>query len=264
MKLKDKVAVITGGSRGLGKAIAEGFLKEGAVVVITATNEDKLCSTAKELSTLGKIEAIRMDVLQYDRVQKTMGKILDKYGRVDILVNNAGISSGPRGSGALLLEQHVSTSTTGAQIVDMTAERFDRVLEVNLKGVFACAKAVVSSMIENGYGRIINMSSVTAHNGSFGQANYAASKAGIISLTQTWAKELGKNGITVNAVAPGYTMTEMISVIPDRLLEIIKDRTPLNRLGKPEETAAACVYLASDEAGFVNGAVLKIDGGIVL
>ena len=263
MKLKDKIAVITGGSRGIGKAIAQRFLEEGATVIITATHEDQLLQTAEELSKLGKIEGVRMDVSQFGEVQETLQKIIEKYGRVDILVNNAGIPSGVRGSGAAFRQYHV-TSTSGAQLVDMSEERFDQVIEVNLKGAFACAKAVAGSMIEHGYGRIINMSSITAHNGSFGQTNYAASKAGIISMTQTWAKELGRSGITVNSVAPGYIMTEMIQTTPEEVLHLIKEKTPLNRLGKPEEIAAACAYLASDDAGFVTGTVLKVDGGLVL
>ena len=264
MKLKDKVAVITGGSRGLGKAIARAYLEEGAVVIITARNQETLRATVEELSPLGRIEGISMDVSEFSSVQDTIGGIAEKYGRVDILVNNAGIPAGPRGSGAELYKQQAGPTTSGALLVDMTEEQFDRVITVNLKGVFACAKAAAGPMIERGYGRIINMSSVTAHNGSFGQTNYAATKAGIIAMTQTWAKELGKKGVTVNAVAPGYTATEMIGSAPAEVLDTIRERTPVNRLGRPEEMAAACVYLASDEAAFVNGAVLKIDGGIVL
>ncbi len=245
MKLKDKIAIITGGSRGLGKAIAQKFLEEGAVVIITATKEDKLRETAEELSILGKIEGVVMNVSQFDDVQKTIGSMIEKYGRVDILVNNAGI-------------------TADSQMVHMTEEQFDSVIAVNLKGVFNCTKAVAGSMIENGYGRIINISSVTAHNGNFGQTNYTASKAGVIAMTQTWAKELGKKGITVNAVAPGYTLTEMVEAVPEKAIAAIKEKTPVRRLGKPEEIAAACVYLSSDEAGFVTGAVLKVDGGLIL
>ena len=245
MKLKGKIAVITGGSRGLGKAIAKKFLEEGAVVIITATKEDKLRETAEELSKLGNIEGMVMNVSQFDDVQKIIGKITEKYGVVDILVNNAGI-------------------TADSQLVNMTEAQFDSVIAVNLKGVFNCAKAVVGNMIEHGYGRIINISSVTAHNGNFGQTNYTASKAGVIAMTQTWAKELGKKGITVNAVAPGYTLTEMVEAVPEKALEAIKEKTPVKRLGKPEEIAAACVYLSSDEAAFVTGVVLKVDGGLVL
>lgn len=245
MKLKDKIAVITGGSRGLGKAIAQKFLDEGAVVIITATKEETLRKTAEELSSLGRIEGFRMDVSKFAEVQETMGNIIEKYGRVDILVNNAGI-------------------TADAQLLKMTEEQFDSVIAVNLKGAFSCTKAVAGSMTENGYGRIINISSVTAHNGNFGQTNYVASKAGVIAMTQTWAKELGKKGITVNAVAPGYTLTEMVEAVPEKAIDAIKEKTPVKRLGKPEEIAAACVYLSSDEAAFVTGAVLKVDGGLVL
>lgn len=245
MKLKGKIAVITGGSRGLGKAMAKRFLEEGATVIVTATSEGNLKKAVEELSGLGSIEGVRMDVSHYAEVQEALAGILQKYGRVDILVNNAGI-------------------TSDAQLVKMTEEQFDKVVAVNLKGVFACTKAVVGAMTEQGYGRIINISSVTAHNGSFGQTNYAATKAGVISMTQTWAKELGKKGITVNSAAPGYTLTEMMETVPEKVLDSIKEKTPVKRLGNPEEIAGACVYLASEEAGFVNGAVLKIDGGLVL
>ena len=186
-----------------------------------------------------------MDVTQFSGVQKTMGNVIERYGRVDILVNNAGI-------------------TADAQLVNMTEAQFDAVVAVNLKGTFCCAKAVVGNMIAQGYGRIINIASVTAHNGNFGQTNYAATKAGVISMAQTWAKELGKKGITVNAVAPGYTATEMVSKVPEKTLDAIREKTPVKRLGKPEEIAGACAYLASDEAAFVNGAVLSIDGGLAL
>lgn len=264
MKLKDKIALITGGSRGLGREIARQFLEQGAVVIIAATSENNLRQATEELGKLGNIEGICMDVSQFGVVQETIAKLIKKYGRIDILVNNAGIPAGKKGSGASLLNQQAGTTTSGALIYDMAEEQFDKVIGVNLKGAFACAKAVVGNMLEHGYGRIINMSSITAHNGSYGQTNYAAAKAGIISMTQTWAKELGKKGITVNAVAAGYTLTDMISSVPQELLEIIKEKTPVKRLGKPEDIAAACVYLASDEAAFVNGAVLKVDGGLVL
>lgn len=264
MKLIDRVAVITGGSRGLGKAIAKAYLTEGATVIITARNPERLRETEAELKPLGRIEGVPMDVSKFGAVQDAMARIIDRYGHVDILVNNAGIPSGSRGSGASLYKQQAGPSTSGALLVDMTEEQFDRVIAVNLKGVFACARAIAGHMTGRGYGRIINMSSVTAHNGSFGQTNYAATKAGIIVMTQTWAKELGNKGVTVNAVAPGYTATEMIGHAPAEVIGAIEERTPLKRLGTPEEMAAACVYLASDDGAFVNGAVLNIDGGIVL
>jgi 3-oxoacyl-[acyl-carrier protein] reductase len=245
MKLKDKVVVVTGGSRGLGRAIAQRFLEEGAIVIITATKEHKLLKTVEELSELGRIEGILMNVERFSDVQKTLGSIIEKYGQVDILINNAGINA-------------------DSQLINMTEAQFDSVIDINLKGVFSCTKAVVNNMIERGYGRIINISSVTAHNGNFGQTNYTASKAGVIAMTQTWAKELGKKGITVNAIAPGYVLTEMVEAIPEKAIQAIEAKTPVKRLGKPEEIAAACVYLSSDEAAFVTGAVLKIDGGLVL
>ena len=199
----------------------------------------------EELSELGRIEGVLMNVSRFNEVQDTMKSIIEKYGRVDILINNAGI-------------------TADAQLINMMEDQFDSVIAVNLKGVFNCTKAVAGKMIEHGYGRIINISSVTAHNGNFGQTNYTASKAGVIAMTQTWAKELGKKGITVNAVAPGYTLTEMVEAVPEKAIEAIKEKTPVKRLGRPEEIAAACAYLSSDEAAFVTGAVLKIDGGLVL
>ena len=245
MRLTDKVAVITGAARGIGKAIAKRFVSEGATVIITDINATPLYHAVDELGAVGKTEGSLMNVTKYDSVQSIMGDIIKKYSRIDILVNNAGI-------------------TADAMLAKMTEQQFDSVMQVNLKGVFCCTKAVASSMTAHGYGRIINIASVTAHNGNFGQTNYAASKAGVISMTHTWAKELGKKGVTVNAVAPGYIMTEMMESVPEKILENIVAKTPARRLGKPEEVAAACAFLASDEAAFVNGAVLNVDGGLVL
>jgi len=263
VKLENRVALVTGGSRGLGKAIARKFLEEGASVIIAAVNEARIESAVKELSALGPVRGVKMDVSRFDEVGQTIAGLVQEYGAIDILVNNAGIPSGEKGSGATLLKQGGAT-TSGAMIYEMTEERFDLVIGTNLKSVFACTKAAAPSMIERGWGRIINMSSVTAHNGSFGQANYAAAKAGIIALTKSWARELGPGGITVNAVAPGYTMTDMVSGAPEELKELIIGRTPVGRLGRPEDVAEACVYLASDGASFVNGAVIRVDGGIVV
>jgi len=242
MKLQGKTAVVTGAARGLGRAIAKRFLEEGADVIMTDIDAGGLETAAAEL---GAMQACVMDVTRFAQVQDTFNELIKKQGHIDILVNNAGI-------------------TADARLVNMTEEQFDAVIAVNLKGVFCCAKSVANHMIENGFGRIINIASVTAHNGNFGQTNYAASKAGVISMTQTWAKELGKKGVTVNAVAPGYTLTEMVSKVPEKILDSIRMKTPVNRLGRPEEIGTACVYLASDEASFVNGAVLKVDGGLVL
>ena len=195
MKLADKVALITGGARGLGKSIARRYLQEGAIVIIADVSADNLDLTVLELKLLGTIEGYKMDVTNLTEVLSVTDKIIGKFGKIDILVNNAGI-------------------TADAQLLKMTEEQFDGVIAVNLKGVFNCAKAVAPYMVEAGCGCIINTTSVVANNGNFGQTNYAASKAGVIAMTKTWAKELGKKGVTVNAVAPGYTLTEMVKKVP--------------------------------------------------
>ena len=245
MKLKNKTAVVTGAARGLGRAIAQRLLEEGARVIITDINAESLGRAVNELKAYGDASSVIMDVTDFEEVQSSFADIINRFGRIDILVNNAGI-------------------TADAQLKNMTEQQFDSVVAVNMKGVFACTRAVVNHMIENGYGKIISIASVTAHNGNFGQTNYAATKAAVVSMTQTWAKELAKYGINANAVAPGYTATEMVQKVPEKVLDSIKSKTPSRRLGKPEEIAAACAYLASDEAAFVNGAVLKIDGGLAL
>ena len=245
MKLKNKTAVVTGAARGLGRAIAQRLLEEGARVIITDINAESLGRAVNELKAYGDASSVIMDVTNFEEVQSSFADIINRFGRIDILVNNAGI-------------------TADAQLKNMTEQQFDSVIAVNMKGVFACTRAVVNHMIENGYGKIISIASVTAHNGNFGQTNYAATKAAVVSMTQTWAKELAKYGINANAVAPGYTATEMVQKVPEKVLDSIKSKTPSRRLGKPEEIAAACAYLASDEAAFVNGAVLKIDGGLAL
>jgi 3-oxoacyl-[acyl-carrier protein] reductase len=245
MDSNSRVVLVTGAARGLGKAIAKKFLEEGETVIVTDIAEQTLFETVKELGALGSIEGIIMDVSDFDEVQNTVSGLIKKYKRIDVLVNNAGI-------------------TADAQLTKMTEKQFDSVIAVNLKGVFCCTKAVVNNMIKNGYGKIINISSVITHNGNFGQTNYAASKAAVISMTQTWAKELGKKGINVNAIAPGYTLTEMIEKVPENILDNIKGKTPLKRFGQPEEIAAVWTYLSSLEAAFIHGSVLKIDGGLVL
>jgi len=245
MKLADKVALITGGARGLGKSIARRYLQEGAIVIIADVSADNLDLTVLELKLLGTIEGYNMDVTNLTEVLSVTDKIIGKFGKIDILVNNAGI-------------------TADAQLLKMTEEQFDGVIAVNLKGVFNCAKAVAPYMVEAGCGCIINTTSVVAHNGNFGQTNYAASKAGVIAMTKTWAKELGKKGVTVNAVAPGYTLTEMVKKVPENILATIAEKSPLKRLAQPEEIAGAFVFLASDDASYINGAVINVDGGLVL
>jgi len=245
MKLANKVALITGGARGLGKSIAKRYLEEGAAVIIVDISVDNLDRTVLELKPLGRIEGYAMDVTNLSEVLSVTEKIIAKFGKIDILVNNAGI-------------------TADAQLLKMTEEQFDAVIAVNLKGVFNCARAAAPYMVEAGRGCILNTTSVVAHNGNFGQTNYAASKAGVIAMTKTWAKELGKKGITVNAVAPGYTLTEMVKKVPENILAAMAEKDPLKRLAQPEEIAGAFVFLASDDASYINGAVINVDGGLVL
>ncbi len=246
MRLKGKVAIITGSGRGLGKEAAFVFAEEGAKVVVCDINYE----SAQEVVTAigdkgGEAMAIKVDVTDCESVKGMVDAVVERFGTIDVLVNNAGI-------------------TADAQLVKMTDDQWDRVIAVNLKGVYLCTKAVAPIMIANGSGKIINTSSVVGVHGNFGQTNYAATKAGVIGMTKVWAKELGRKGITVNAVAPGFTMTEMMSTVPEKILRNIRDKTPLARLAEPREIAQAYLYLASDEANFVNGATLQVDGGLTL
>ena len=246
MRLKDKVAIITGSGRGLGREAAILFAQEGARVVVCDINEEAAADTAKTISDAGGTAAsVRVDVTDVDSVKAMTDHAMDRFGRIDILVNNAGI-------------------TADAMLVKMTDEQWDRVINVNLKGVFNCARAAAAIMIQQGSGKIINTASVVGVYGNFGQSNYIATKAGIIGMTKGWAKELGRKGINVNAVAPGFTMTEMMSTVPEKVLTTIREKTPLGRLGEPKDIAYAYLYLASEESNFVNGAVLQVDGGLVL
>ena len=245
MEQINRVVLVTGAARGIGKAIADKFIENNDTVILADINSTDLDNALKSYGKCNNVDGMIMDVTSYSQVHESVSKIINKYGPVDILINNAGI-------------------TKDAQLINMTEEMFDAVVAVNLKGVFCCTKAVVPDMIKNGYGKIINISSVVAHNGNFGQCNYAAAKAGVIAMTKTWAKELGKKGINVNALAPGYTLTEMVMQVPEKILDGIKDKVPLKRLGKPDEIAEACFYLASEKASFIHGAVINIDGGLVL
>jgi 3-oxoacyl-[acyl-carrier protein] reductase len=246
MRLENKIALITGGARGLGRQIALDFLKEGAIVFIVDIDQDAILLAISELAVNGsQIYGSSLDVTKLSQVTEKVETIAAEFGRIDILVNNAGI-------------------TQDAQLLKMTEAQFDAVIAVNLKGVFNCARAVAPIMVHQGSGRIINTASVVAHNGNFGQTNYAAAKAGVIAMTKTWAKELGKKGINVNAVAPGYTLTEMVRSVPENILAGIAEKVPLRRLANPDEISGAFVFLASNEATYVNGAVINVDGGLVI
>ncbi|OAT81692.1 3-oxoacyl-ACP reductase FabG [Desulfotomaculum copahuensis] len=246
MRLNEKVAIITGGSRGIGKETALLFAKEGAKIVIgdfdTSAGED----TVNEIRrTLGEATFIQVNVIDIHLVQQMINKTVEMYGRIDILVNNAGI-------------------TRDAFLTKISTEDWEQVIAVNLSGVFNCTRAVAPVMISQGSGRILNASSVVGIYGNIGQTNYAATKAGVIGMTRSWAKELGKKGITVNAVAPGFIMTDMTAKVPEKVLKMMAEKTPLGRLGQPLDVANAYLFLASDDASYINGAVLSVDGGLVL
>jgi 3-oxoacyl-[acyl-carrier protein] reductase len=243
MRIKDKVAIVTGSARGIGKYIALRLAKEGAKVVVTDINLEGCMAVVESFENFGGSGmAIKCDVTKSEEVESLINKTVEAYGKLDILVNNAGI-------------------TMDATLKKMTEDQWDKVLDVNLKSVFLCSKYASGMMAENGGGRIINISSLSGVEGNFGQANYSASKAGIIGITKTLSKELGRKNITVNVVAPGFINTEMTQKIPEKVVEKLLATIPVGRKGEPEEVAAAVLYLATDEAGFVNGVTLNINGG---
>lgn len=245
MRLKDRVAIITGGARGIGKETSFLFSREGAKVVVADFDREAGEAVAEEIrSRGGEALFVPVNVAVMEQVREMVGTALKEFGRIDILVNNAGI-------------------TRDAFLTKMEAGQWEQVISVNLTGVFNCTKAVAPVMIEQGGGRIINAASVVGIYGNIGQTNYAATKAGVIGMTRTWARELGRQGITVNAVAPGFILTEMTARVPEKVLAMMKEKTPLGRLGTPLDVAYAYLFLASDEAAYVNGAVLSVDGGLV-
>ncbi|MBT3179781.1 MAG: SDR family oxidoreductase [Candidatus Marinimicrobia bacterium] len=239
--LKNKVAIITGGGRGIGKATVEQFINEGARVIIADYDEESGHNTAKEMGA----EFVKTDISKEASVTELFNFVFTKFDRLDILVNNAGI---------------LSDST----LKKLESDQFDAVINVNLRGVYLCGKAASEIMIEQGSGVILNASSVVAHNGNFGQTNYVASKAGVIGMTKVWARELGKNGIRVNAVAPGFIQTDMTAGMPEKIIHMMGEKVPLKRWGTPEDVANAYTFLASDEASYISGTVLNVDGGVVV
>ncbi|WP_340153965.1 3-oxoacyl-ACP reductase FabG [uncultured Marivirga sp.] len=242
-RLKDKVAVITGGANGIGKATAEKFIAEGAQVAIWDITNEKGEETAKDLGNNTKF--YQVDTTSFEQVEKAAKQTHQDFGKIDILINNAGI-------------------TQDATLTKMTIEQWQKVLDVNLSGVFYCTKAISPFMVEQAYGRIVNASSVVGVYGNFGQTNYVATKAGVIGMTKTWAKELGRKGITVNAIAPGFIATEMVKSIPEKVINMLEGKTPLGRLGEPSEIANAYAFLASDEASFISGTTLSVDGAVTI
>jgi len=252
MRLQGKVALITGGAAGIGKATAEVFAREGAKVIICDVSEELGKDVVKNLGPDAQFN--KVDVTNRAEVQQWVEDIVSKYGRVDILINNAGITRDA---------QFVKVKD-GELVKQMSEKDFDLVVSVNLKGVFNCGQAVAPFMIKQGSGVIINVSSVVGLYGNFGQTNYVTTKAGVIGMTKVWSRELGKYGIRVNAVAPGFIMTEMVAKMPEEVLAGMRAKTPLGRLGEPEDIANAYLWLSSDEASYVSGTVISVDGGIVL
>lgn len=245
-RLENKVAIITGGAKGIGYATAEKFVLEGAAVALwdidqTAGEQ----AVAKLTAQGGKARFYKVNTVKLDEVIAATQQVVNDFARVDILINNAGI-------------------TRDASLKKITPEQWQQVIDVNLTGVFNCTKAVSPYMTEQGWGRILNAASIVGLYGNFGQTNYVATKAGVIGMTKVWARELGRKGVTVNAVAPGFINTDMMSTVPQDYLNSLKERTPVNRLGEAVDIANAYAFLASDEASFITGTTISVDGGLVL
>jgi len=250
MKLENKVAIVTGGASGIGKAIAKKYLEEGVLaVVICDVNEEKLQQTAAELNAMaaeaglpGKAEAYIVHIGNKEETEIMVEAVASEYGRIDILVNNAGI-------------------TRDAQFYKMTDDQFDAVIDVNLRGNYYITKAVLPYMMENTYGKIIHLASVSAYNGNFGQSNYAASKAALMGMARVQSKELGKYNINVNCIAPGTIFTDMYAAVPEEVREKKKATIPLKRYGTPEDVANLACFLASEDSSYITGQTITIDGG---
>jgi 3-oxoacyl-[acyl-carrier protein] reductase len=236
MRLQDRICIVTGAAQGIGAATVAKLAAEGAIVVACDRRAQQVPGAAL---------ALAVDVTDRAAVDAMAAEVVARFGRIDVLVNNAGI-------------------TKDARLVKMTIEQFDAVIDVNLRGVFHCTQAVAPLMLERGAGVILNASSVVGIYGNYGQTNYAASKFGVIGFTKTWARELGPKGVRVNAVAPGFIETPILATIPDKVLDHMREQVPLKRLGRPEEIAAVYAFLASDDASYVNGAVIEVSGGMTV
>ncbi|MCK9321022.1 MAG: beta-ketoacyl-ACP reductase [Bacteroidales bacterium] len=240
-RLENKIAIITGGASGIGKATAEKFVQEGAKVIIWDLDEKR----GNELAIALGAKFAKVNTSNYQEIEQAAKAVNDEFGRIDILINNAGI-------------------TRDSTVKKMTVEQWQQVIDVNLSGVFYCSKIISEYMVANGWGRIINASSVVGLYGNFGQANYVATKSGLMGMTKTFAREFGRKGVTVNAIAPGFISTEMVAAMPEEVLAGMKAKVPIGRLGEPKEIANAYCFLASDEASYINGHTLSVDGGMTV
>ena len=246
MELAGRVALVTGAAQGIGKAISLLLAQHGADIVVSDVNLEKATETAREIEAMGrKAMAVRVDVSKLQDVDQMVDAILKQLGKIDILVNNAGI-------------------TRDKLILRMSEEDWDAVLNVNLKGTFICTRAVVRHMAKQRYGKIVSIASVTGEMGNAGQVNYAASKAGVIGVTKTIAREFAQRGINVNAIAPGYIQTPMTDVLPEKVKEDLKRLIPMDRLGQPGDVAEAVLFLVSDRSSYITGHVLNVNGGIYM
>ncbi len=252
--LRGKVVIVTGGGAGIGRATALRFAEEGARVAVWDVNESAASAVARAVESAGADALSRqVDVTERASVEAATGEVIERWKRMDVLINNAGI----------VRDAQLVKWKEGAAASVMSDEVFDSVLNVNLRGVFLCVRAVAPHMIAGGGGVVLSASSVVGLYGNFGQTNYVATKAGVIGMTRVWARELGRYNIRVNAVAPGFIATEILRSMPEKVIQSMVEHTPLGRMGRPEEIAEAYVWLASEQASFVHGAVLSVDGGVV-
>jgi 3-oxoacyl-[acyl-carrier protein] reductase len=249
-----RVVIVTGAAKGIGRATAIAFATAGYHVVAWDRDEPSGLTLIDAITTTGHTaEFAKVDVADRDSVHAAVTSVIATHGRIDVLINNAGI----------LRDGQLVKLKDGQLIKQLPEPDFDAVIAVNLKGVFLCSQAVAPHMIARTYGRIVNASSIVGLYGNFGQTNYVAAKAGVIGMTQVWARELGPHGVTVNAIAPGFVATEMVEQMPERVLASMIVRTPVGRIGTPDDIARAYLFLADPASGFINGAVLSVDGGMV-
>ncbi|HTN47845.1 MAG TPA: 3-oxoacyl-ACP reductase FabG [Burkholderiaceae bacterium] len=244
-RLQGRVCIVTGAAQGIGYATAQRMLEDGATVAVCDVRRDTVDAAVAMLAKIGPVEGHVVDVTQRDQIDTMVAAVRQRHGTIDVLVNNAGI-------------------TLDARLQKMDDAQFDRVIEVNLKGTFNCARAVVDTMVAQGRGVILNASSVVGIYGNFGQTNYSASKFGVIGFVKTWARELGPKGVRCNAVAPGFIETPILQTIPEKVLHQMKERVPLKRLGTAEDIANVYAFLASDDASYINGAVIEVSGGLTV